>query len=132
MPRFQTATHRDFTPPFTQWAEWKEQGKMDKWKNSTMVNNTNRDFVLYCKRAGIVTSDRLSVQTLRKSYGTNLANLGTPSHTLKELMGHSSITTTMKFYLHVSDENKKKAVRGLDDLISKGANGPNIHVSSLE
>jgi hypothetical protein len=32
-------------------------------------------------------------------------------------MGHSSITTTMKFYLKNSDENKKKAVRGLEELM---------------
>ena len=91
--------------------------RADKWKNSTMVNNTNKDFQLYCSKAGIVTSDRLSVQTLRKAYGTNLANISTPVHTLKELMGHSSITTTMKFYLKNSDENKMKAVRGLEELI---------------
>ena len=82
-----------------------------------MVNNTNRDFTLRCKKAGIITSDRLSVHTLRKSYGTNLANLGTPVHTLKDLMGHGSITTTMKFYLKSTDANKKKAVRGLEELM---------------
>jgi hypothetical protein len=32
-------------------------------------------------------------------------------------MGHSSITTTMKFYLKNSDENKMKAVRGLEGLM---------------
>jgi len=32
-------------------------------------------------------------------------------------MGHSSITTTMKFYLKNSDANKKKAVRGLEKLM---------------
>jgi len=54
---------------------------------------------------------------LRKGYGTNLANLSTPVHTLKELMGHSSITTTMKFYIKNSDENSLKAVRGLEGLM---------------
>ncbi|MHC4334552.1 MAG: tyrosine-type recombinase/integrase [Planctomycetota bacterium] len=97
--------------------DWKKRSKADKWKNSTMINNTNRDFQLYCRKAGIVSSDRLSVQTLRKAYGTNLADLSTPVHTLKELMGHSSITTTMKFYLKNSDENKMKAVRGLEGLM---------------
>ena len=99
------------------WSDWQKGGMEDKWKNGTMVNNTNRNFVLHCKKAGIVTSDKLSVHCLRKAYGTNLANLGTPIHTLKDLMGHSSITTTMKFYLKSTDENKKKAVRGLEDLM---------------
>jgi len=72
---------------------------------------------LYCQRAGIATDDRLSVHCLRKSYGTNLANLGTPVHTLKELMGHSNIQTTMEYYLFSSDANKKKAVDVLEGLV---------------
>ncbi len=99
------------------WADWQKGGIEDKWKNGTMVNNTNRNFTLHCKKAGIVTSDKLSVHCLRKSYGTNLADLGTPVHTLKDLMGHSSIATTMKFYIKSTDENKKKAVRGLEGLM---------------
>ena len=82
-----------------------------------MVNNINRDFVVNCRRAGIVSSDRLSVHCLRKAYGTNLADLGTPAHTLRDLMGHSSIATTMKFYIKTTDENKKKVVRGLEGLM---------------
>ena len=99
------------------WADWKKEDKTDDWQNSTMVNNTNRDFVVICKRAGIVSSDRLSVHCLRKSYGTNLADLGTPVHTLKSLMGHSNIQTTMKFYIKNNDENSRKAVRGLEGLM---------------
>jgi len=101
------------------WASWKNEDKTDDWKNSVMVNNTNRDFVVNCKRAGIVSSDRLSVQSLRKSYGQNLADLGTPPHTLRSLMGHSNIQTTMKFYIKNNDENSRKAVRGLEDLMGK-------------
>ena len=72
---------------------------------------------MHCKNAGIVTSDKLSVHCLRKGYGTNLADLGTPVHTLKDLMGHSSIDTTMKFYIKSTNANKKKAVRGLEELM---------------
>jgi integrase len=43
--------------------------------------------------------------------------LGTPVHTLKSLMGHQSISTTMKFYIKNSDENSMKAVRGLEGLM---------------
>jgi len=78
--------------------QWKQEGKDRDWKNSTMVNNTNRQFVLYCRKAGIVTSDRLSVHCLRKSFGQNLADRSVPMHTLKDLMRHSSIRTKEKFY----------------------------------
>lgn len=35
----------------------------------------------------LVSSDKLSVHFLRKSYVTNLADLGTPVYTLKKLIG---------------------------------------------
>ena len=101
------------------WVRWKDEDKIDNWKNSVMVNNTNRDFVVNCKRAGIVSSDRLSVHCLRKSYGTNPADLGTPVHTLKSLMGHSNIQTSIVFYIKNNDENSMKAVRRLDGLMEK-------------
>jgi len=99
------------------WQELISEGKEEKWLNSMMILNTHRKFSQYCLRAGIKTSDKLSVHSLRKGYGTNLANLGTPVHTLKELMGHSNIQTTMEYYLFSSDENKKKAVEGLNGIL---------------
>jgi integrase len=99
------------------WELMVSQGTESKWLNSMIILNTNRKFKLYCKKAGIITDDRLSVHCLRKSYGTNLANLGTPVHTLKELMGHSNIQTTMEYYLFSSDANKKKAVEALEKLV---------------
>ena len=79
--------------------------------------NINRKFKFYCQKAGIITDDKLCVHCLRKSYGTNLANLSTPVHTLKDLMGHSNIQTTMEYYLFSSDANKKKAVDGLEGMV---------------
>jgi integrase len=60
---------------------------------------------------------RLSVHSLRKSYGTNLADLGTPVHTLKELMGHSNIETAMRFYIKNNAENSRKAAERLEGLM---------------
>ena len=84
-----------------------------------MLNNYARSFKKACRRAGIKTDDRLMVSCCRKSYGTNLANLSTPVHTLRELMGHSSIIVTQQFYLLSTDANKKKAVEGLDRLMGE-------------
>ena len=38
----------------------------------------------------------------------------TPVQTLKKLMGHSSIQTTMEFYFQSSDANENKAVCELE------------------
>lgn len=99
------------------WQELIEQGGEDKWLNSMMLLNTNRKFKTYCEKAGIITDDRLSVHCLRKSYGTNLADIGTPAHTLKDMMGHSDIKTTMTFYIKSTDANKLKAVEALEAMM---------------
>ncbi len=62
----------------------------------------------------------MAVHCLRKSYGTNLADLGTPVHTLKSLMGHGNIQTSISFYIINNDENSRKAVRGLEGLMGEG------------
>jgi integrase len=36
-------------------------------------------------------------------------------------MGHSKIETTMVYYLYSPDENKKKAVRQLDEMMKEKA-----------
>jgi len=99
------------------WQKYSKEGRATEWRNSLLLNNYQRSFKKTYLRAGVKTQDWLMVHCLRKSYGTNLANLGTPAHTLKELMGHSSIITTQKYYLQSTDANKKKAVDGLDRLM---------------
>jgi len=93
------------------------EGKSDEWQNRYMMSNALRQFKLYCEKAGIKTDKRLNLHCLRKGYGTNLMKIGTPANTLKDLMGHSSIVTTMKYYVNSIDENKRLAVEGLDRLM---------------
>ncbi|HML76155.1 MAG TPA: tyrosine-type recombinase/integrase [Anaerohalosphaeraceae bacterium] len=64
------------------------------------------------------THKKLNLHSLRKGYGSNMAKL-CPPHTLRELMGHSSIVTTMEYYVQDVDENKKKAVEGLDRMMEE-------------
>ena len=99
------------------WKNMVKEDKADQWQNCHMMWNALKRFKNYCKKAGIETNKKLNLHCLRKAYGTNLVNLGTPANTLKDLMGHSSIVTTMKFYVNSIDENKKKAVEGLDSLM---------------
>ena len=59
-----------------------------------------------CAAAQVMTEDatgrRVDVHSLRHFYGTELARAGVPVYRLKELMRHSTIELTSKFYLHVS------------------------------
>lgn len=74
-----------------------------------MVNNVIRHMRVHVRRAGLELTAPLTVHTLRKSYGQNHANAGTPMHVLQGLMGHASITTTREFYLQCADANEREA-----------------------
>ena len=100
------------------WHKLQEEGNTKKWANRYIFCSL-KTFQRLCKRAGIRTTKKLTLHCLRKAYGTNMANLPTPIQTLKELMGHSKIETTMTYYVYSSDENKKKAVRQLDKIMKE-------------
>jgi integrase len=79
-------------------AKWQRcQRQRRAWQNQDMVNNVLRDFKRHLKWAGIKPDGSLSIHTLHKSCCQNRAN-HLPINVVKELMGHSSISTTQKFY----------------------------------
>jgi len=72
-----------------------------------------QSFRLAVKKAGI-TKD-VSVHSLRHTYATHLLEEGVDIVTIKELLGHATIETTM-MYLHVAKLNRKNAHSPLDTL----------------
>ncbi len=88
---------------FTDEREWVE------WENRHMVNNVIRDMRSLVRQAHLELTAPLTVHTLRKSFGQNHADAGTPIHVLQGLMGHASITTTREFYLQAADANEREA-----------------------
>ena len=102
------------------WFRFQEQGIERKWNNKELHGNLLRQFQRTCIRAGIKTIDKLTVHCMRKSWACNLADSGTPIHTLMKLGGWSSIETCQQFYLQSTDENEKKAIRELEKLVSIG------------
>lgn len=63
------------------------------------------------KKSGI--SKPFTAHTLRHSYATHLLEMGLDIVSLKNLLGHSCIETTM-IYLQISQLDKKKAFSPLD------------------
>ena len=64
-----------------------------------------------CKKAGI--NQRVTSHILRHTYATHLLEMGVDIITLKELLGHVDIHTTM-IYLHVARTDRSNAFSPLD------------------
>jgi integrase/recombinase XerD len=62
-------------------------------------------------------SKNYTVHTIRHSFATHLVDNGTDLHTVKELLGHSSLQTTMR-YMHLSSKRIANIVNPYDALPS--------------
>lgn len=65
-------------------------------------------------QAGL-NSKNYSVHTIRHSFATHLVDNGTDLHTVKELLGHSALETTMR-YMHLTTTRIKGVVNPYDVL----------------
>ena len=74
-----------------------------------------RAFRTACIRAGI---NDFHFHDLRHDFASRLIRNGVDLNTVKELMGHASITTTQR-YLHSQAKEKRQAVEGLAGQVKK-------------
>ena len=100
-------------------AKWRKfQQKKRAWENQDMANNVLREFKRHLKWAGIKPNGSLAIHTLRKCCGQNWADHIPNPNVVKELMGHSSLATTMKFYNQVNAEHRAEAAALIDNLLA--------------
>lgn len=78
------------------------------------IKRINKGFRTACKRAGI---EDATPHTLRHTFASHLVMKGIPMKVVQELMGHKSITMTMR-YSHLAQESKMNAVHALNGLTS--------------
>lgn len=80
--------------------------------------------VLAYKYAGLSHKGH-KVHALRHSFATHLLDAGIDIHTIKELLGHSDIKTTM-VYLHLQTSKRNLIVNPLDELFK-----PDNHIANI-
>jgi len=71
----------------------------------------------YVRMIGLGGQD-YSAHTLRHSFATHLLDAGTDIHTIKELLGHSNLDTTM-IYLHLQQSKRATIVSPFDAVITQ-------------
>jgi integrase len=72
----------------------------------TRYTDVKKSFSAACREASITD---FRFHDLRHTFGTRLADAGVDVVKIKELMGHSSIVTTMR-YIHATDQGKRGAI----------------------
>lgn len=86
------------------------------------ITNVNRALDRYYKSIGLdnidyQTGKRKTCHTYRRTFGTNLYRKGVPILTACKLMGHSDISVTAKYYIGTGEEEKRRAVELLEDIV---------------
>ena len=88
-------------------------------KGAPMHERSIQHFLqLYIGKIGLAGKD-YSAHTLRHSFATHLLDGGTDIHTIKELLGHSNLDTTM-VYLHLQ-QSRRAAIVSPFDVLTKPA-----------
>ena len=110
------------------WRQRQQQGQ--PWRNADWANNTLRGFKQRVRRAGIETwTLTLTVHDLRKCCGQNWADV-LPMNVVKELMGHSNIQTTAKFYNQVTAEHRRVAQQRGQELLTRAMTDHKMTISA--
>lgn len=68
-----------------------------------------------------LADNNYSVHTIRHSFATHLVDTGTDLHTVKELLGHTNLQTTLR-YLHLSTVRMNGIVNPYDALLQQNSN----------
>jgi integrase len=109
-------TERQYKGILTRYKRYREQRRA--WTNKDMTNNVLKNFKLHVKKAKIEPNGQLAIHTLRKSCIQTWAD-NLPPNVTKELAGHSSLETTLKYYNQVDDYHRAKAAEIMEKWLNK-------------
>lgn len=96
----------------------KTAARMKQAERPMPVSSFQRLIVVARKELGI---EKCTVHTLRHSFATHMVEAGASIHTVKDLLGHKNINTTM-VYLHLTHRSEQDC-RGLMETLCRGLPG---------
>ena len=89
-------------------------------RNGMPTKNSTYDAHLQ-KISESIGIEKFSMHALRHTFATRCIEAGMRPKTLQQLLGHSDINITMNLYVHVTDDEKKKEIKKLEDYVVKMA-----------
>ncbi len=101
--------------PFGKWGEGQSFVFCKANGEALTGDYVSKTFKQACRAAGIDKS--IHFHSLRHSFASNLVQKGVNLYTIKELLGHSSISTT-EIYAHLNMDALKEAIRTFDSSTS--------------
>ena len=93
--------------------------KAEGWSPTrNLINNLLRDLKGFARRAKVATKGpKLTWHGLRKTCITNWSKR-LPANVAKELAGHSSITTTDRYYLRVTQDQRELTRQIMQEIVT--------------
>lgn len=85
---------------------------------------TSRHTALYrlkkvLKEAGLAPEGDIVIHSLRHTFASRALASGVDIYTVKELLGHRSVTTTERYYAHLAVKKLKEAIRLLERTVNQ-------------
>lgn len=96
---------------------WLFNGQPDEYGKPTPYSQTGIQWIVRQARKEADIEKHITTHTFRHTYATNLIEMGTDLPTLRDLLGHAIIETTM-IYVHLAQIGRKKPFAPLDKLYS--------------
>lgn len=88
-------------------------------KNGTPISNQSYDVILkrLCKKYNL---PKISMHILRHTFATRCIEAGMQPKTLQKILGHSNISMTMDLYVHVTEDQKQKEIKEIEQSLKIG------------
>lgn len=85
---------------------------ISQWRQRLTTEGVRK---LMNKYADGINGKHITPHVLRKSTATNMAKAGADVQTIREVLNHQSVQTTMR-YMGILEEDKQKAINSVDDM----------------